>query len=172
MTAGHRGFQPASRTSTPHAARRRVLWRALVLPWLLAGCDPGPTNVKLVALVPPGATPLQDRGSFELGLQQCESDVLRLLGVAAGAKIELERYRVPASTPWGAVSDFYTAQLPPPWQRSSDVPEQQAGFHLRLWRRTGVQGAQRMAVALLDAQAVGTQSAEPFRMLVVASVGG
>jgi hypothetical protein len=157
----------------PLAARRRLLRWALagVGACGLAACQREPGAVNLVKLAPPEALPLQDRGAFELALQQCESDVLRLLGAGAGKHPELERYRVPSATAWGPLCDFYAGQLPSPWQRSASVPEQQAGFRLRVWQRSGP-GAQRLAVALLDAPAVGTQSSQPFRMLVVASEGG
>ena len=136
---------------------------------LLAGCE-RETPMNLIRIVPAGAAPLQDRGSFELLLQQCESDLLRLLGAGAGKHPQLERYRMNSDTAWAAVGDFYASRLAPAWRRS-DVPEQQAGYRMRLWHNDAMTGMQRLVVALLDEPAVGTESPQPFCMLVVAAEG-
>jgi hypothetical protein len=150
--------------------RRRVLRIALLLPWPIAGCERAPGSEALVKLVPPDAAPLQDRGAFELAVQQCELDLRGLLGSRRGARSSVARYRVAASVGWPALDRFYAAQLPPPiWRERADVPERQAGFRVHVRERDAASGVKCVAVALLDDVAVGMKNPEPFRVLVLGS---
>jgi hypothetical protein len=84
--------------------------------------------------VPGGAQQLHERGAFELDVQQCELNLLRLLGAGAGKHPQVFRFGMPVDADWASVLDFYTAQLKPPWQRVH-VPERQGTYRLAMWRR-------------------------------------
>ena len=147
--------------------RRGMLLTMVALACSGSACSREGT-IDLLDLTPAGGEPLRERGAFELALQQCEQNVLRLLGAGSGKHPDLRRYRLPAQTDWPAVTTFYASKLDAAWRRS-EVPEQQLGYRLRAWQREQAIGAQRFVVALLDQTGVGSDDARPFRMLVVAA---
>lgn len=123
-------------------------------------------------LLPAGATPLHERGAFELDVQHCELNLLRLLGAGSGRHPDVHRYGLPVDVDAESVFAFIAAQLPPRWRRVP-VPEHDGIYRLAVWRRRrGLAGSRRIAIAVFDESAVGSDSAMAFRVLVVAREPG
>jgi len=128
----------------------------------LAGCEaaPGPE------LAPPSATPLRERGAFDLALADCEAALATTVARAHGA-LRFQRYRVAADTGFGALADWYAQRLGSRWEPLGGVPERQRGFQVRGWQRRATIGPTPvLCVALLDEPALDGSGA-PMRLVIV-----
>lgn len=157
--------QQANDTPPRSWSRRRWLGGWLALASLGACSRPAPVN--LDAIVPPGAQPLTERGSWDLDVMNAASSLDSALRPDFGT-LDFKRWVLPADASWPTVQAQVQQLLGERWQPLSTLPEQGRGAHMRAWsERSALRGGPVFALAWVDR--VASLSAGPARLLVSGS---
>jgi hypothetical protein len=108
---------------------------------------------------PDGSQPFV-RGPYDVAVNTCQSELVRLLRREFGS-INVQRLQVPAESDWTQLVSHYQNALGDGWQVESH-PEQQASCNLRAWTHKG----QHFAIGLTRESFEGDGR---FRVLLVLS---
>lgn len=145
--------------------RRTGLGLVSIVAALLAGCSApgGPTAQD----APPGGVPRQDRGAYDVTVQQCLTGLMLSTGMRPDDEVW---YQVPADTTFADVVDHYTGRLGEGWSVGVRDAEG-ATCHQQTWTNGRLVGTDAvLAVVMLDEPVQPTDSS-PFRVVVVARQG-